>query len=110
MTLRWEPVAGAVGYLVHRAPPARRVTRSSPVDHRGGDVLAVPDTWYVDTTGEPGTAYDYAVASVPTVTECGVVGDAVTAASLTGAGPAPEVSVSVDTVPTASPSPGPGSR
>ena len=41
------------------------------MDHRGGDVLAVPETWYVDTTGEPGTPYDYAVASVPTVTECG---------------------------------------
>ena len=52
--------------------PARRAPTLEPVDHLGGDVLAVPDTWYVDTTGEPGTTYDYAVASVPTVTECGV--------------------------------------
>jgi xylan 1,4-beta-xylosidase len=97
VTLRWDPVPGAVGYLVHRAPSGAEHAELTPVDHRGGDVLAVPETWYVDTTGEPGAAYDYAVASVPTVTECGELGDVVTAASLAAAGPAPEVSVSVDT-------------
>ena len=97
VTLRWDPVPGAVGYLVHRAPADSPRAELEPVDHLGGDVLAVPDTWYVDTTGEPGTPYDYAVASVPTVTECGVVGDPITVASLTGDGPEPEVSVSVDT-------------
>jgi xylan 1,4-beta-xylosidase len=86
-----------VGYLVHRAPAGAPRDALEPVDHRGGDVLAVPETWYVDTTGEPGTPYDYAVASVPTVTECGVLGETVTSASLTGDGPEPEVSLAVDT-------------
>ena len=56
----------------------------------------MPETWYVDTTGEPGATYDYAVASVPTVTECGELGDVVTSAALTDDGPAPQVSVAVD--------------
>ncbi len=97
VTLRWEPVAGAVGYLVHRAAAGSARDDLTPVDHQGGDVLAIPDTWYVDTTGEPGTAYDYAVASVPTVTDCGEVGDTVTATALPG-GAVPEVLVAVDTV------------
>ena len=75
---RWprHPALGA-GPGRHRLPRAPRPRRrrtaatSTPVDHLGGDVLAVPETWYVDTTGEPGATYDYAVASVPTVTECG---------------------------------------
>jgi xylan 1,4-beta-xylosidase len=107
VTLRWEPVAGAVGYLVHRAPAGSDPDALAPVDHQGGDVLAVPETWYIDTTGEPGTAYDYAVASVPTVTECGELGDVVTAASLTGDGPAPEVSVTIDTAAVGEPLPRP---
>ena len=97
VTLRWAPVPGAVGYLVHRAPAGSPREELLPVDHRGGDVLAVPDTWYVDTTGTPGRTYDYAVASVPTVTECGEVGDAVTATSLPEGGDVPEVLVAVDT-------------
>ena len=48
-----------------------------PVDHLGGDVLSVPDTWYVDTSGEPGTEYAYAVASVPEVTVTGRLGEVV---------------------------------
>ena len=61
MTLRWQPVEGAAGYLMHRGDSAEGPFH--PVDHLGGDVLAVPDTWYVDTTGEPGRAYWYAVAA-----------------------------------------------
>ena len=98
MTLRWEPVDGAIGYLVHRAPAGSPRDELTPVDHRGGDVLSVPDTWYVDTTGEPGTAYDYAVASVPTVTACGELGEAVTTASLPGRRRhAPRSTLAVDT-------------
>ena len=108
VTLRWEPVRRRS--RLPRAPRARRLaaTRSPPVDHLGGDVLAVPETWYVDTTGAPGTAYDYAVASVPTVTECGEVGDVVTAASLTehGAG-APRSRCRSTPAPTAQPLPRP---
>ena len=97
VTLRWEPVAGAVGYLVHRAPAGAARDDLTPVDHLGGDVLAVPETWYVDTTGEPGTTYDYAVASVPTVTVAATLGDVVTSAALADDGRRPARStVAVD--------------
>src|SRR5258708_5857510 len=59
VTLRWQSVDGAVGYLVHRgASPAGPF---EPVDHGGGDVLAVPGPPYCDTTGVPGTRYWYAI-------------------------------------------------
>lgn len=62
VTLRWDAVPGAVGYLVHRAdaPDGPFV----PVDHGGGDVLAVPGDRYADTTGRPGGRYWYAVAAL----------------------------------------------
>lgn len=81
VTLHWQPVDGAVGYLVLRSEADKEL---QPVDHHGGDVLAIPDTWYVDTTGEPGTTYDYAVASVPTVTRSGEPGERVIATPRTG--------------------------
>jgi xylan 1,4-beta-xylosidase len=62
VTLRWRPVAGAMGYLVHRADSADGPF--SPVDHGGQDVLAVPGSVYADATGEPGRKYWYAVASI----------------------------------------------
>src|SRR5205823_14989033 len=49
VTLRWQPVAGAVGYLVHRSESPAGPFK--PVDHGGGDVLAVPGSPYCDTTG-----------------------------------------------------------
>lgn len=65
VTLRWQPVEGAVGYLVHRSEspdgPFERV------DHGGGDVLAVPGPLYCDTMGIPGTRYWYAVAALADV-------------------------------------------
>jgi xylan 1,4-beta-xylosidase len=63
VTLRWSPVDGAVGYLVQRATGSDRALE--PVDHGGGDVLAVPGPHYADTTGTPGTEYRYAVSSLP---------------------------------------------
>ncbi|MGZ4591434.1 MAG: hypothetical protein ACXV2I_11680 [Actinomycetes bacterium] len=54
--LSWQPVGGAVGYLAHRGPEGARAASLQPVDHQGGDVLSVPDLWYVDTTGDLGTA------------------------------------------------------
>ncbi|WBB68567.1 xylan 1,4-beta-xylosidase [Micromonospora sp. WMMD812] len=57
----WDPVPGAVGYLVHRSDgdgPYR------VVDHRGGDLLAVPGPPYADTTVEPGRTVRYAVRPV----------------------------------------------
>jgi len=65
VTLSWSAVAGASGYLVHRAASAAGPW--SPLDHGGGDVLAVPATVYTDTLAEPGREAWYAVASVTTI-------------------------------------------
>ncbi|MEV4809074.1 GH39 family glycosyl hydrolase [Micromonospora avicenniae] len=57
----WDTVPGAAGYLVHRRDgdgPYR------VVDHRGGDLLAVPGPPYADTTVEPGRSVRYAVRPV----------------------------------------------
>ncbi len=64
VTVSWSPVDGAVGYLVHRGP---RDGQLVPIDHKGGDVLAVPHGPYVDTT--PGADGDnvYAVASLSSI-------------------------------------------
>lgn len=94
VTLRWQPVEGAIGYLVHRAeaPGAPFI----PVDHLGGDVLSVPDTWYVDTSGEPGRTYHYAVASVPEVTVVGELSFGILAASEIPGDPRPMVTLALD--------------
>jgi xylan 1,4-beta-xylosidase len=99
--LSWEPVDGAIGYHVHRAPAAADGTAVGdlePVDHQGGDVLAVPDTWYVDTTGDVGQPYVYAVASIPEVTVTGVLGDQVVANALPQATEPPIVELRVETL------------
>jgi xylan 1,4-beta-xylosidase len=65
VTLDWQPVDGAIGYLVQRG--------SSPdgpfavIDHGGGDVLALPAPPYADTiagVGEPGFYVVSALASI----------------------------------------------
>lgn len=62
VTLRWNQVDGAIGYLIYRSEsPAGPFT---VVDHQGGDVLAVPGAPYADTTGKPGVKYWYAVAAL----------------------------------------------
>ncbi|MEH0934078.1 GH39 family glycosyl hydrolase [Micromonospora psammae] len=96
--LSWSPVPGAVGYLVHRAPLRDGVPTGepTPIDHLGGDVLSVPDTWYVDTTGEPGKPYAYAVAAVPEVTVTGPLSAPIHAAALPADGNAPTVALRVD--------------
>ncbi|GAB3933230.1 hypothetical protein GCM10027614_03760 [Micromonospora vulcania] len=61
VSVDWDRVPDAVGYLVHRADgdgPYR------VVDHRGGDLLAVPGPPYGDTTVEPGRTVRYAVRPV----------------------------------------------
>ncbi|GIF62750.1 beta-xylosidase [Asanoa ishikariensis] len=69
VTLRWEPVEGAIGYAVHRATAS--TGPFTVVDHGGGDVLAVPHGPYADTTVEPERSYWYAVAPLATVTAMG---------------------------------------
>ncbi|MER7442620.1 GH39 family glycosyl hydrolase [Micromonospora avicenniae] len=103
--LSWSPVPGAVGYLVHRAAVRDGVVvgELTPVDHLGGDVLSVPDTWYVDTTGEPGQPYTYAVAAVPEVTVTGPLSAPVTCASLPATGVTPTVELAVDAAATGMP-------
>jgi xylan 1,4-beta-xylosidase len=65
VSLEWEPVEGAIGYIVHRAASVEGPF--APVDHRGGDVLAVPGCTYSDTTGEPGARVWYAVSSIAAI-------------------------------------------
>ncbi len=64
VTVSWSPVAGAAGYLVHRGRPDGDL---APIDHKGGDVLAVPHGPYVDTTGAIDADHVYAVASLASI-------------------------------------------
>lgn len=60
ITLTWDPVPGAIGYLLRRAPsPTGPFT---VVDLRGGDVLAVPHPPLADTT--PGAGGWYTIESL----------------------------------------------
>jgi xylan 1,4-beta-xylosidase len=100
VTVAWEPVEGAAGYLVHRADSADGPFL--PIDNRGGDVLAVPHGPFVDTTLEPGRTAWYAVSSVPTIeSPIGEPSAPVQARSTTGGTAA--VSVRVDASATGSP-------
>jgi xylan 1,4-beta-xylosidase len=62
VTVRWERVEGAIGYLVHRAPSTDGPW--SPVDHGGRDVLAMPGPVCCDTTGVVGEPCWYAITSL----------------------------------------------
>lgn len=62
VTLDWDPVPGAAGYRVHRAPA--RNGPFEPIDHGGGDVLPVPAAPYCDVALRPGEKAWYAVAAV----------------------------------------------
>ena len=65
VTVDWRPVDGAAGYLVHRATDQDGPWHA--IDHRAGDLLAVPHPPYADTTGTPGTVAWYAVAALPSI-------------------------------------------
>ena len=82
VTLDWDSVPGAAGYLVYRAAGEPY----EPLDHGGGDVLAVPAGPYADTTGEPGRVRHYAVAAVADGASAGPLSDAVAAAPATAGG------------------------
>ena len=80
VTLDWDPVEGAAGYLVHVAPAPNGPFQ--PLDHSGRDVLAVPHGPYVDTTGRPGDRRWYAVAAVVDADRVGELSEPVEAASV----------------------------
>ncbi len=85
VTLDWEPVPGAAGYLVHHA--STRDGPFEPVDHGGGDVLAVPHPPYADSTGRPGVDRWYAVSALADVSTVGELsGPVAAAAAATGPG------------------------
>ncbi|HEY0638792.1 MAG TPA: hypothetical protein VGD67_14175, partial [Pseudonocardiaceae bacterium] len=94
VTLDWEPVPDAVGYQVYRGD-VDGGKGLVPLDHHGGDVLAVPHPPYADTTGEPGRVYRYAVSALADVGVEGPRGEVVTAATAE-AGAGDQVSVVVD--------------
>ncbi len=88
--LDWQPVPGALGYLVHRATDGDG--DFEPLDHQGGDVLAVPHPPYADTMAEPGTTYHYKIA---TWSDSGA-GDLSNAVSAAPADGSRQVTVAVD--------------
>src|SRR6266545_3622318 len=97
VTVDWEPVPGAIGYLVLRADHEQGPY--PVIDHRGGDVLAVPHPPYADTTCEPGRAYFYAVAAISDVNQPGRRSDPVATASTAESGePVVRVAVRADRV------------
>jgi xylan 1,4-beta-xylosidase len=77
VTLDWPPVEGAIGYQVYRD--------GAPLDHHGGDVLAVPHPPYTDTTGD-GTPRRYTVAALADVGVAGPPSPEVEAAPVAGTG------------------------
>ncbi|WP_084958923.1 GH39 family glycosyl hydrolase [Thermoactinospora rubra] len=87
VTLTWDPVPGAIGYLVHRD--------GVPVTQPDVDVPAVPGCRYVDTGHGPAT---YTVAAVATMELTGPPSQPVSAAPLPPSDHAEvaEVSVAVD--------------
>lgn len=65
VTIDWTPVEGAAGYVVQRAETPD--TPFHPLDHKGGDVLAVPHPPYLDTSLPAGVRAWYSVSSVPSI-------------------------------------------
>lgn len=65
VTIDWQPVDGAAGYVVHRAPAPDGPWEA--IDNRAGDLLAVPHPPYTDTTGERDITGWYAVAALPSI-------------------------------------------
>jgi len=91
VTLDWDPVPGAAGYLVYRAAGEPY----QPLDHGGGDVLAVPAGPYADTTAEPGRMRHYAVAAVADGSTAGPLSDPVAAAPVAVSGRPATVTIEV---------------
>jgi hypothetical protein len=91
VTLDWDPVPGAAGYLVYRAAGEPY----QPLDHGGGDVLAVPAGPYADTSGEPGRVRHYALAAVTDGSSAGPLSEPVAMAPEAATGGRPVVTIEV---------------
>jgi xylan 1,4-beta-xylosidase len=94
VSLDWGLVDGAVGYLVYRALSADGPFE--PVDHGGNDVLAVPHPPYVDTSGERGREYWYAVAALAEASRMGGLSDPISATDSSTADACVRVDVHAD--------------
>jgi xylan 1,4-beta-xylosidase len=91
VTVSWNPVADAVGYLVWRS-----AGESGPfevIDHGGGDVLVIPDHRYADVTAGYGAGAWYAVSAVADIDDDGTRSAAVRPRPTSTAG---EVRIRVD--------------
>jgi xylan 1,4-beta-xylosidase len=89
--LDWDPVPGAAGYLVYRAAGEPY----QPLDHGGGDVLAVPAGPYADTSGEPGRIRHYALAAVADGSSAGPLSEPVAMAPGAANGARPTITIEV---------------
>lgn len=97
VTLDWEPVAGACGYLVLRA--AGEGAPYEALGHGGSDVLPVAAPPYADSQVEPGETYWYKVAAVRNLeTTPGPPSPAVKASARVGSGSALKVGVDASRV------------
>jgi xylan 1,4-beta-xylosidase len=65
VTLDWQPVDGAIGYLVQRS--SSETGPFSVVDHGGGDVLAVPGPPYADTMATIAEPAFYVVSALSSI-------------------------------------------
>jgi xylan 1,4-beta-xylosidase len=90
--LTWEPVEGAIGYLVHRASAADGPYQ--PIEQPDVDVPAVPAPAYTHT-GAVGHGW-YAVAAITTMEAVGPLSSPVRAVPLGAGDTVPEVTVRVD--------------
>ncbi|MCM2387436.1 GH39 family glycosyl hydrolase [Streptomyces albipurpureus] len=80
ITLEWEPVDGAIGYLVHRAAGGGEFTTTK---QRDVDVPQVPAPRYVDTDLKPGEPVRYIVAAIAGMDVTGPFCDPVSAVAAT---------------------------
>jgi xylan 1,4-beta-xylosidase len=96
VTVRWDPVPGAVGYLVSRA--AGPEGPFEVIDHQGLDVLAVPGPPYGDTTTGGSTDHWYTVCALADVDDPGPAADPVRPRAGTFTGGAVELDVDASRV------------
>ncbi|CAM5557627.1 hypothetical protein SSPIM334S_04252 [Streptomyces spiroverticillatus] len=92
VTLEWEPVDGAIGYLVHKAVGGGEFVTTK---QRDVDVPQVPSPRFVDTALVPGETVRYVVAAVAGMDVTGPFCAPIAAAAAVVPSVPPKVSVSV---------------